>query len=103
MSSKVVVHIPTRSGRDLASDAGVKRRTKEQKMGSRLYAGCAATIAAASMWICPTAAQAPIPAPLQLEGKIALGDVSGRIDHLAIDLAHKRLFVAELGNDSVGV
>jgi hypothetical protein len=40
---------------------------------------------------------------LELEAKIPLGDVSGRIDHLAIDRAHQRLFVAELGNDSVGV
>jgi YVTN family beta-propeller protein len=29
--------------------------------------------------------------------------VSGRIDHLAVDLEHRRLFVAELGNDTVGV
>jgi hypothetical protein len=43
------------------------------------------------------------PAPLALEAKIALGKVSGRIDHLAIDLEHQRLFVAELGNDSLGV
>ena len=40
---------------------------------------------------------------LSLEAKIPLGQVSGRIDHLAIDLHRKRLFVAELGNDSVGV
>src|ERR1700736_3233208 len=42
-------------------------------------------------------------APLQLEGKIPLGAVRGRIDHMAIDLDRHRLFVAELGNDSVGV
>ena len=41
--------------------------------------------------------------PLQLEGKIPLGEVSGRIDHMAIDLPRRRLFVAELGNDSVAV
>lgn len=41
--------------------------------------------------------------PLVLETKIPLGDVKGRIDHLAIDVAHRRLFVAELGNDTVGV
>jgi DNA-binding beta-propeller fold protein YncE len=40
---------------------------------------------------------------LTLEAKIPLGAVSGRIDHLAVDLARRRLFVAELGNDSVGV
>src|ERR1700680_4956 len=41
--------------------------------------------------------------PLQLEAKIPLGDVRGRIDHMAIDLARQRLFVAELCNDSVSV
>ena len=41
--------------------------------------------------------------PLQLEGKIPLGEVSGRINHMAIDLPRRRLFVAELGNDSVAV
>ena len=41
--------------------------------------------------------------PLALEAKIALGDVAGRIDHLAIDLPRQRLFVAELGNNSVGI
>ena len=47
-------------------------------------------------------AQTP-PASLVLEAKIPLGQVSGRIDHLAIDLKRQRLLVAELGNDSVGV
>jgi DNA-binding beta-propeller fold protein YncE len=42
-------------------------------------------------------------APLALEAKIILGAVSGRIDHMAVDLGRRRLFVAELGNDSVGV
>jgi DNA-binding beta-propeller fold protein YncE len=41
--------------------------------------------------------------PLQLEAKIPLGDVSGRIDHMAIDLGRGRLFVAELGNNCVGI
>jgi DNA-binding beta-propeller fold protein YncE len=49
-------------------------------------------------------AAAAVPAqPLVLEQKIALGKVQGRIDHLAIDLARERLFVAELGNNSLGV
>jgi YVTN family beta-propeller protein len=43
------------------------------------------------------------PAPLVLETKIPLGDVKGRIDHFALDPGRRRLFVAELGNDSVGV
>jgi YVTN family beta-propeller protein len=38
-----------------------------------------------------------------LEVKIPLGKVRGRIDHMAIDLARQRLFVAELGNNSVGI
>jgi DNA-binding beta-propeller fold protein YncE len=40
---------------------------------------------------------------LVLESKVPLGDVRGRIDHLAVDLARNRLFVAELENGSVGV
>lgn len=40
---------------------------------------------------------------LSLEAVIPLGAVKGRIDHLAMDLGRKRLFVAELGNDSVAV
>lgn len=48
-------------------------------------------------------AQAAEPTLLQLETKIPLGDVRGRIDHMAIDLGRQRLFVAELGNDSVGI
>jgi len=43
------------------------------------------------------------PAALTLESNISLGDVRGRIDHVAFDLPRQRLFVAELGNDSVGV
>jgi YVTN family beta-propeller protein len=42
-------------------------------------------------------------APLQLEAKIPLGNVHGRIDHMAVDLKRQRLLVAELGNDSVGI
>lgn len=36
-------------------------------------------------------------------GKIALTGVEGRIDHLAVDLHGKRLFVAALGNNTVEV
>jgi len=50
-----------------------------------------------------TAVRGAEPAPLVLEAKIPLGAVSGRIDHLAFDGEGQRLFVAELGNDSVGV
>ena len=40
---------------------------------------------------------------LTLEETIPPGDVKGRIDHMAIDARRKRLFVAELGNDSIAV
>jgi DNA-binding beta-propeller fold protein YncE len=43
------------------------------------------------------------PEPLQLEAKIPLGEVSGRIDHMSVDLQRKRLFVAELENNSLGI
>lgn len=42
-------------------------------------------------------------APLVVEARIPLGDIRGRIDHLAVDLPRKRVFVAELGNDTVAV
>ena len=51
----------------------------------------------------PGAAQAPEAPPLNLEAKIALGDVKGRIDHMALDPLRGRLFVAELENNSLGV
>lgn len=40
---------------------------------------------------------------LALERMIPLANVSGRIDHMAVDLGRGRLFVAELGNDTVDV
>jgi YVTN family beta-propeller protein len=41
--------------------------------------------------------------PLLLEDQIPLEHVQGRIDHLALDAARQRLYVAELGNNSVAV
>jgi hypothetical protein len=38
---------------------------------------------------------------LQLEANIPLGDIRGRIDHMAVDLKRGRLFVAALGNGSL--
>ncbi len=58
-------------------------------------------LAMAGMGLSTTALGAE--ASLVLEAKIPLGDVFGRIDHMAFDAAHQRLFVAELGNDSVGI
>jgi DNA-binding beta-propeller fold protein YncE len=59
-------------------------------------------LAASLVWPAATRAQTASP-PLVLEAKIPLGQVSGRIDHLGIDLNRKRLLVAELGNNSLGV
>jgi hypothetical protein len=53
--------------------------------------------------VAPHVAQAVESVPLQLVTKIPLGEVKGRIDHMAVDLARQRLFVAELGNESVGI
>jgi len=59
-------------------------------------------LASAALWFCTPAIPAE-PPPLALEAKVGLGTVRGRIDHLAVDLQRRRVFVAELGNDSVGV
>jgi len=50
-----------------------------------------------------TVGQPAMEKPLQLESKIPLGSVAGRIDHMAFDPTNHRLFVAELGNNTVGV
>ena len=42
-------------------------------------------------------------ANLELQAKISLAGGRGRIDHMAFDPVSRRLFVAELGNDSVAV
>jgi YVTN family beta-propeller protein len=63
-------------------------------MRSRL--ACAAAVLAFT-------AQARAADPLTLVAKIPLGDVGGRIDHMSFDPARRRLIVAELGNDTVGI
>jgi DNA-binding beta-propeller fold protein YncE len=70
------------------------------KLSTALVAGTVALWAAGGSQLMAQTAEPPL---LQLESKIPLGDVRGRIDHLAIDLARQRLFVAQLGNDSVGI
>jgi DNA-binding beta-propeller fold protein YncE len=59
-------------------------------------------LVASLIWPAATSAQTASP-PLILEAKIPLGEVSGRIDHLGIDIKRQRLLVAELGNNSLGV
>jgi DNA-binding beta-propeller fold protein YncE len=58
-------------------------------------------LAVASM----TGAHAPAQekAPLRLMQTIALPNVEGRIDHLAVDLQRQQLFLAALGNDTLEV
>jgi hypothetical protein len=63
----------------------------------------AAVLAANMMWWPAAVTAQTTSAPLVLEAKIPLGEVSGRIDHLSIDTKRRRLFVAELGNNSLGV
>lgn len=53
-------------------------------------------------WHAP-AARAAAPLPLHLIRSIPLGDVSGRLDHLALDRTGRRLFVAAVGDDAVVV
>src|SRR5260370_25019609 len=60
-------------------------------------------IAAAIAMALGTPSWAADPAPLALEAKIPLGAVAGRIDHFAFDADRQLLFVAELGNNSVGI
>jgi len=58
----------------------------------------------ALLWTLPNSARAVEPGPpLVLERTIPLPGVSGRIDHMAVDLRRGRLLVAELGNGSVDV
>src|SRR3954463_15135852 len=73
---------------------------------ARLAASLTAWIGAIVGPLCPiaiTAARGEESPSLRLEAKIPLGHVSGRIDHMAVDLPRQRLFVAELGNGTVGV
>jgi len=64
-------------------------------------------LVAALVALAATVASQPVKAadmpPLVLESTIPLDHVSGRIDHMAVDLGRRRLIVAELGNGSVDV
>src|SRR5205809_1937067 len=64
---------------------------------------CFVAAAAVSLATDQAIAQTTDSLPLQLESKIPLGDVRGRIDHMAVDLARQRLFVAAPGHDSLAV
>lgn len=73
-----------------------------------ILVGLAVTLAALAIF--PRIFGGPAPAvqalstdALVFEMAIPLGEVKGRIDHMAVDVPRHHLFVAELGNDSVGV
>ncbi|HKC17473.1 MAG TPA: hypothetical protein VKC11_12285 [Steroidobacteraceae bacterium] len=84
--------------------ATIDRGKSGEIIGYRRARRCAHVLTGAMLSLTiAVCAYAAVPAPLVLESKIPLGNVRGRIDHLAIDLARRILYVAELGNDSVGV
>jgi DNA-binding beta-propeller fold protein YncE len=61
-------------------------------------------VVSVSLWLALVGSAHATDSPaLAIESKISLGEVQGRIDHLGVDLKRHRLYVAELGNDSVGV
>lgn len=68
-------------------------------MGMRNVA-IAGLLTSMALAACEPAAQSQAPA-LVLEQTIDLPNVKGRIDHLAFDPQHKRLFVAELENGTI--
>jgi hypothetical protein len=98
------------AGRHMAVKvAAMPTRTRTRSLGifaapsPRLWGLLAATLILVGLLDLARSAAAGPAQPLVLARKIPLGEVRGRIDHLAIDLARERLFVAELGNDSLGV
>src|SRR5215472_2137966 len=64
---------------------------------------CALAVVGAVMITADWASAQSNDAVLRVETKIPLGDVRGRIDHMAADINRRRLFVAELGNNTVGI
>jgi DNA-binding beta-propeller fold protein YncE len=73
-----------------------KQPRKQMPFGKSI---CAVIVCLA--WIANVPAQEV--APLTLKKAISLDKVTGRIDHMAVDVAGERLFVAALGNDTVEV
>src|SRR6476469_1140861 len=73
------------------------------KMSSIGSSPMAAILGAVCAMAIPLTVMAAETNSLQLEAKIPLGNVAGRIDHMPFDIPRNRLFVAELGNNSVGV
>src|SRR5258707_1378741 len=71
-------------------------------LSARLRRKAAALFAGLTSVLLFSPAQSAEPVlPLVLETTIPLPNVAGRIDHLAVDLGRKRLFVAEVGNNTL--
>jgi len=68
-----------------------------------MVSSCSPMMLGVALFVASSAAEAEATVPLAVESKISLGDIRGRIDHLAVDVNRQRLYVAELGNDTVGV
>jgi hypothetical protein len=64
---------------------------------------CVAMFGATSVAFVPSQVGRNTGNPLQLVTTVVMPEVVGRIDHLALDQARQRLFVAAFGNDSVEV
>ena len=82
-------------------------RTRKHSLGicaGRYHASRTARRSLIFWWVSgPDAVVAAARTAARVGAEDSLGEVRGRIDHLAIDLARERLFIAELGNDSLGV
>ena len=74
-------------------------RKKSMKKNSCSVMTCAVAFALA----CLVGVAAEDTAPMRLVQTIPLPHVEGRIDHLALDVAGQRLFIAALGNNSLEV
>ena len=67
------------------------------------YRNPAALLLLSALAQAPGRTQTIVDEMFKLETTIAMPDVQGRIDHLAIDVVGRRLFVAALGNNSIEV
>jgi DNA-binding beta-propeller fold protein YncE len=72
-------------------------------MGTRGVVAMAIVALAGPVSALPMSPAASDPAPIRLVQTVPLPGVEGRIDHLAVDVAGQRLFVAALGNNTVEV
>src|SRR5258705_10096013 len=72
-------------------------------MRARVIAPCTILVLGVLVFALGVSLAQAAPSSLLLEVKIPLGNVAGRIDHLAIVSARLRVDVPELGNNSIGV